>query len=79
MVTFPLGRIEQVADDLVVIYSTLGPDYVAVCATHRWASLESSSSADLPTCPHCTLDHDNLGTTRFEAIQARLMPPEAQP
>lgn len=79
MTTFPDGRVERLAHDVVVIYSKLGSDYVRVCVPHRWASLDYGGRAHLPTCPHCHLAEDSDGLTRFVNINLRLMPVEAQP
>lgn len=77
MIPFPEGRIERVAEDVVVIHSSLGKDFVRVCPTHRWASGDSVFRRDLPTCPHCALADDRIGLDRFAQIQLRLMPQEA--
>ena len=72
MVTFPLGRI-LIQGDLAIIASRDGPDYVRVCPTHRWASLESVR-ADIQACPHCALDAEApKGRARYDEIDRRVL------
>lgn len=79
MVTFPEGHVERLAEDLVVIYTTIGRDYVRVCSPHRWASNASHAREGLPVCPHCELGSEREGHERFANLQLRMMPQEARP
>ena len=79
MLTFPLGRTFRVDGDVLILFSNDGADYIRACHTHRWASQSYVYRASLPECPQCALNNDNQGRKRYDAIQARLMPLEAQP
>ena len=72
--TYPNGTVRRVGDDLVLIDSSLGTDFIRVCPTHYWASGEYVRQSDLPACPHCAIQADTLGHDRFAALQLRLMP-----
>lgn len=78
MTTFPAGHAERIAEDVVAIYSNFGVDFVRICVPHQWASADSVRRVDLPTCPHCELTTDTDGRARFDNINRRLMPAEAQ-
>ena len=79
MTKFSAGRVERVADDTVVIHSSLGKDFVRICVRHRWASSDRVLWTDLPACPHCEMAKDSDGFERFNDLQLRLMPVEARP
>ena len=80
MVKYPDGRVERLSPDVVVIHSSLGPDFVRVCPAHRWASPPTVYRTDLPRCPSCEIYGDvETGVRLFNKLQQRFMPAEAQP
>lgn len=74
-VTLPLpsGLTQKIADDIVVIHSSLGPDFIRLCTTHKWGSHESVYRRDLPDCPHCAAEEDREGRQRYEDVERRLL------
>jgi len=67
------GDITKLGIAIVTITHADGTDYVRVCVTHRWASLEALHAEALPACPFCRVEfEERQGRARFDEIQRRL-------